>query len=81
MNEKCYQHGGDKLRPNTNYSVILMGFCLLLVVFGCNNPTKPPRSQTEQAPAFSLPVYGSEQQVELKDLSGQPVVINFWSTT
>jgi cytochrome c biogenesis protein CcmG/thiol:disulfide interchange protein DsbE len=66
-------------------TIALVVVCLgLLVVlykgFGSNPREVPFMLKGQPAPAFTLPMLDSSQQVTLEQFKGRPVVINFWAS-
>lgn len=51
-----------------------------LLAWGLLVRAGPKDLEGKQAPAFSLPVLGSDEVLTEEDLTGSPVVVNFWAS-
>ncbi|HUI83426.1 MAG TPA: TlpA disulfide reductase family protein [Candidatus Binatia bacterium] len=59
------------------YFIVAAGLLGLLLLGGCNTGSHPPRIGSA-APDFTI--RDSQHSVELSQLRGKPVVLNFWAT-
>jgi cytochrome c biogenesis protein CcmG, thiol:disulfide interchange protein DsbE len=57
---------------------VLVGF-LALLAWGLNRTQQPPIQVGDQVPAFTLSTFDG-QQVNLADLKGKVVMVNFWAS-
>jgi len=60
---------------------LLAGLAVLFAVGLRNDPREVPSPLIgKPAPAFDLARIGSEQRLQLADLKGRPVLVNFWAS-
>ncbi|MGP4060134.1 thiol-disulfide oxidoreductase ResA [Halobacillus litoralis] len=79
MKEKTLQKKKKRLIFRTAMLAVMVG----LVVFALVSNAKDDQSviaQGEKAPDFQLKKFGTEETVQLSDLEGKGVMVNFWAT-
>jgi cytochrome c biogenesis protein CcmG/thiol:disulfide interchange protein DsbE len=76
---------GRKDRPRWRLVAIVLAPLLLFALLLASGLGEDPRElpselEGDPAPAFSLPRFDAEGTVDLEDLRGQVVVVNFWAS-
>ncbi|SIS37049.1 thiol-disulfide oxidoreductase ResA [Salimicrobium flavidum] len=79
MSEKSSKKKKKRLIFRTSLLLIMLSLIVFAVVSALQDDDVTV-AEGEMAPNFALKKFGSDETVELKDLRGKGVMINFWAT-
>jgi len=85
LEERVELAGGRRNRPRWRLVAVVVAPLLLFALLLASGLGRDPRElpselEGDPAPAFSLPRLDDEGTIDLSDLDGQVVVLNFWAS-